>query len=116
PVAGLGDGGGGAGLGGSRWGRLARIASPISTRNETSATKASEEASTRAIDPKEAASVVPRVRAEKNASATGEPISTRTNRATTRLYATTRTTAKRLIWWREAFRARGPPRIVTGSR
>src|SRR5699024_12429737 len=100
----------------SRLSRSARAASTKSHGNETSDTKASEEASTRARHPTEAAPVVTRVRDEQNASATGEPISPRTNSATTRLYATTRTTEKRLIWWREAFRARGPPRIVTGSR
>ena len=39
-----------------------------------------------------------------------------TNRATARLYATTRTTAKRLIISSAALVERGPPRIVTGSR
>ena len=95
---------------------LVRTARTSSTTKLTSTAKPSRERTTRESEPKPATSAVPSVRAENSAPEPAVPRSASTNRATTRLYATTRSTAPRLITASAAVVARGPPPRVTGSR
>src|SRR5690606_17869377 len=95
---------------------LVRTARTSSTTKLTSTAKPSRERTARESEPKPATSEVPSVSAENSAPEPAVPRSASTNRATTRLYATTRSTAPRLITASAAVVARGPPTSVTGSR